>query len=158
MPFIYVFGIVAVSAYLLQGFLGFLQIKHFTKVYGEMRRKGRVAIGRKSGKFKAGTIVMIAIDEAANILEVKKIQGTTVLAKFKDIKGLEGMSITELTPTLPILAKENKLTQATVMDAVQTYQKVMNGEVIEMPPTPMMSMRNQAMMMKYSLQNKFKRS
>ena len=54
MPFIYVFGIVAVSAYLLQGFLGFLQIKHFTKVYGEMRRKGRVAIGRKSGKFKAG--------------------------------------------------------------------------------------------------------
>lgn len=158
MPFIYVFGIVAVSAYLLQGFLGFLQIKHFTKVYGEMRRKGRVAIGRKSGKFKAGTIVMIAIDEASNILEVKKIQGTTVLAKFKDIKGLEGMSITELTPTLPILAKENKLTQATVMDAVQTYQKVMNGEVIEMPPTPMMSMRNQAMMMKYSLQNKFKRS
>ncbi|GEQ61354.1 transcriptional regulator GutM [Vagococcus lutrae] len=158
MPFIYVFGIVAVSAYLLQGFLGFLQIKHFTKVYGEMRRKGRVAIGRKSGKFKAGTIVMIAIDEAANILEVKKIQGTTVLAKFKDIKGLEGMSITELTPTLPILAKENKLTQATVMDAVQTYQKVMNGEVIETPPTPMMSMRNQAMMMKYSLQNKFKRS
>lgn len=68
------------------------------------------------------------------------------------------MSITELTPTLPILAKENKLTQATVMDAVQTYQKVMNGEVIETPPTPMMSMRNQAMMMKYSLQNKFKRS
>ena len=101
---------------------------------------------------------MIAIDEAANILEVKKIQGTTILAKFKDIKGLEGMSITELTPTLPILAKENKLTQATVMDAVQTYQKVMNGEVIETPPTPMMSMRNQAMMMKYSLQNKFKRS
>lgn len=158
MPFIYLFGIIAACAYLFQGVLGFIQIKHFTKVYGEMRRQGRVAIGRKSGKFKAGTIVMLALDPQGIIIEARKIQGTTVLAKFKPLTAMTGYHIFELSPKVPCVAEENKLTIATIMDAVDVYRRVMNGEIIEEKTAPFMSVGNKLNMLKFSIQTKFRGS
>jgi DNA-binding transcriptional regulator of glucitol operon len=44
-------------SWLLQSILGFLQIKHFNKKYTELRKLGRVAIGKKTGLIKAGSYV-----------------------------------------------------------------------------------------------------
>ena len=158
MPSIYVLGIIGVSAYLFQGILGFIQIKHFTAVYSEMRRKGRVAIGRKSGKVRAGTIVMLALDAEGIILDARKIQGTTVLAKFKRLPDITGYHIFELSRLVPCVSQENKLTQETIMDAVDVYKKVMSGQVIEEALSPFQSIGGKWQMLKFSIQNKYKRS
>lgn len=158
MSFIYIFGFFAIAAYLFQGFLGFLQIKHFTNVYGELRRQGKVAIGRHTGKFKAGTIVMFSLDELGIIIEGRKMQGTTILAKFKNIEDVKGYHITELSLNVPCVVKENKLTRITMMDAVETYKKVRSGILIEERPAPFMMVKNQLSLMRYSIQMKLKGS
>lgn len=63
MSFIYIFGAFVIGAYLLQVVLGMKQIKHFNQTYQELRRKGKVAIGRRAGKVKAGTIVLFAVNK-----------------------------------------------------------------------------------------------
>lgn len=40
-----------ITVYLLNIFLGYLQLKDFNKNYIELKRKGRVAIGRKRKNF-----------------------------------------------------------------------------------------------------------
>lgn len=81
-----ILGLFITLAYMVQILLGLKQIKHFNQVYTELRKKGRVAIGRRSGKLKAGTIVMFAIDKQGIVLEAKKMQGVTIVAHFKDMK------------------------------------------------------------------------
>lgn len=80
---IVIFGIIVILAYVVQIILGMKQLKHFNKVYAELRKKGRVAIGRRSGKIKSGTIVMFAIDKEGLVLDARKMQGVTVAAHFK---------------------------------------------------------------------------
>ena len=41
--------IVVGIAFLLQGLLGFFQMRHLTNEFLKLRRKGKVAFGRKSG-------------------------------------------------------------------------------------------------------------
>ena len=55
--------IVAGIAFALQGFFSFMQMKHLNNEFIKLRRKGKVAFGRKSGGFHAGAIVMFRIDE-----------------------------------------------------------------------------------------------
>ncbi|MFW7395578.1 transcriptional regulator GutM, partial [Vagococcus fluvialis] len=82
MNFIVVLGMFGIGAYLLQIVFGMKQIKHFNETYQMLRRKGKVAIGRRAGKIKAGTIVMFAVNNNGDILESVKMQGVTVMAKF----------------------------------------------------------------------------
>ena len=158
MPFIFALGIVMIGAYLLQAFLGYRQIKHFTRTYTVMKKKGRVAIGRRSGKFKAGTIVMFAIDQNAQIIEAKKIQGTTVLAKFKTLPEFEGYKLPTLSLDTPIVQKQNKLTQETIMDAVSLYEKFSKGEEILEKEAPFNAIGTQLSLVAESVKGKIKRS
>lgn len=158
MPIVYLLGILAVLAYVVQGLLGFRQIKHFTAIYGEMKAKGRVAIGRKSGKFRAGTIVMFTIDEGGVIIDSRKIQGTTVLAKFKELAGFTGIRIVDLSDRSHCVLKENRLTQQTILDAVSVYQRVADGEEIKVNQPPFQSFYEQVKLGSSIIQAKMKRS
>ena len=85
------------GGYLLQCFFGLMQMKDFSKAFSPLRKMGRVAIGRTNGGFRAGAIVMFAIDENGIILKGKRMMGVTVLAIFKDFTGFEGKNVGELT-------------------------------------------------------------
>lgn len=52
MNFIYTFAVFVVLAYIVQVILGLQQLKHFNRVYARLRKKGRVAIGRNSGRIR----------------------------------------------------------------------------------------------------------
>ena len=65
-------GLVIIAAFLIQGVLSMVQMKHFSDEFVKLRRQGRVAIGRKSGGFHAGAIVMFLIDEEGIIRIGKK--------------------------------------------------------------------------------------
>ncbi|WP_161879727.1 transcriptional regulator GutM [Alkalibacterium sp. MB6] len=126
-----------IPAYLIQSFLGFKQMKTFGEEYSKMRRKGRVAIGRRSGKLASGTIVLLSLDEEGYICEGRKLQGTTVAARFKDFNTLNGRRIDTLNFKDQELAKETKNTKKAVVDAVNNYNLVINGKEIPEKKAPL---------------------
>ena len=122
---IFIIMIFIVVAFIFQMALGFLQIKHFSKAYAELRRIGKVAIGKKPGKIRSGTIVMFAVTNSGKILKAKKIQGVTVMAKVKDMPGFEDKNIRTLEEK--DLTQCNKLLKLAILDAVQNYKVIMSG-------------------------------
>ena len=64
--------IVVGIAFAMQGLFSFLQMRHLSNEFIKLRRKGKVAFGRKSGGFHAGAVVMFRIDDDGIIQEGKK--------------------------------------------------------------------------------------
>lgn len=126
--------------FVLQMFLGYLQLKNFAKEYGRLRRIGKVAIGRKPGKIKAGTLVLLAVDNKGNILESSKMQGVTVIAKFRSLEGLNDQNIKTIKKE--DLGQYNKLLRNAILDAQYTYKVVSNGGTIENMPSPLTQVMN----------------
>ncbi|MCU9533387.1 transcriptional regulator GutM [Streptococcus sp. CSL10205-OR2] len=130
---IYILAIIVVAAYILQIVFGLRQIKHFNTVYSQLRHKGRVAIGRRSGKIKVGTIVMFALDASGNVLDARKMQGTTVMATFKPMLNYIGQDIHYLDKYNPIVRSENKLLQTAIEDARELFLRVEAGNYKDVP-------------------------
>lgn len=139
-------------AYVCQILLGLKQIKHFNQIYACLRKQGKVAIGRRPGKVKSGTIAMFAINASGDILDAKLMQGVTVLAKFKDKETYIGENINHLTETHEKVQKENKLTQQAIIDARNLYLAVASKTYHE--PTPL----NPFTMIRAQLSGIFKKS
>lgn len=129
--------ILGIGAFLLQSFLGFIQIKNFGLEYSRMRKLGRVAIGRRPGKFRSGTIIMFALDKEGTIKYGRKLQGTSVIARFKDLEGYEGIKLDTLNLQSKAMQKEIKLTKQAIINAVETYNHVVNGEPIPEKKAPL---------------------
>ncbi|GAA5364859.1 transcriptional regulator GutM [Streptococcus uberis] len=124
---IVIFGIIVILAYVVQIILGMKQLKHFNKVYAELRKKGRVAIGRRSGKIKSGTIVMFAIDKEGLVLDARKMQGVTVAAHFKKMPNFIGQDIHYFDTYNPLVRNENKLVQIAIEDARELFLRMEAG-------------------------------
>ena len=135
MNFIYTFAVFVVLAYIVQVILGLRQLKHFNRVYARLRKKGRVAIGRNSGRIKAGTIVMFAIDEEGKVLEGQKMQGVTVMAKFKSMPAYLGQDIHYFDHYNPLVRQENKLLQFAIEDARDVFLQTEAGVYHDAPRT-----------------------
>ncbi|RPA60758.1 transcriptional regulator [Aerococcus agrisoli] len=131
MAFTYIFGFVAIAALLIQTAFGYFQVKHFNTVYQELRRKGKVAIGRRSGKIQSGTIVFFAVDKDDKILDARIMQGVTVLARFKPRNEYIGQDIHFIDRYHPLVQKENKLIQIAMEDAREIYLRVAIGNYVE---------------------------
>ena len=125
LAFIIVIGI----SFLLQGLMSFMQMKNFSDEFIKLRRKGKVACGRKSGGLRAGAIVMFGIDDDGIITEARKLEGVTAFAKVKPMEGFEGRYIGSLTKEDAPQGHIN-LGRA-IEDAALTYRKYTAGEVIE---------------------------
>lgn len=130
------------GAFLVQMGLGFLQIKHFSKSYAELRRIGKVAIGKNPGKVRAGTIVLFAVTNSGKILKAKKMQGVTVMAKVRDLPGFEDKNIKTLREE--DLTHCNKLLKSAILDAVHNYKVIMSGGEIPEKNSPFKRMMLQA--------------
>ncbi|MGM0165104.1 hypothetical protein IGI39_000045 [Enterococcus sp. AZ135] len=152
---IFVLGAIAIMAYILQIFLGMKQIKNFNSVYIRMKRKGKVAIGRRPGKIASGTILLLGVDNTGIIQEAEMMQGTSILARFKSRPQFIGIDIHQLTES-SILIEENKLTRQAAANAQKIYLEVENGNHRdEAPKSPIFNVGNQVALMKLSIQDKF---
>ena len=127
-------GLLVGAMFLLQAVLSVFQMRHFSKEFVKLRRRGKVACGRKSGGFHAGAIVMFLIDEDGIIQEGKKLMGVTCFARVKPLPGFEGKFVGGLTEA--DLPKYGKNLRKAILDASNTYNKFMAGEVIPEPPSP----------------------
>lgn len=156
---IYMLGAVVIVAYVLQLILGLQQLKHFNKTYLELRKKGRVAIGRRSGKIKSGTIVMFSVDDTGKVLDARKMQGVTVLAQFKMMPDYIGQDIHYFDAYNPLVRKENQLLQIAIEDARELYLRVESGNYKEVPKSaPLLDIASQWKLLKtrFNLQSNHK--
>ncbi|MDR5586275.1 MULTISPECIES: transcriptional regulator GutM [Clostridium] len=118
--------IIGIAVWILNFIFGLIQIKDFNKNYIELRRLGKVAIGRKKGMINSGTIVLIRIQDDGLILESRKMQGVTVAARVKQFKGLENMYIDSIEEN--DLKEFNKPLKRAILDAVKNYKKFRHEE------------------------------
>lgn len=127
-------------AFSLQYTLTFIQMKSFTANYSKLRKKGRVAIGKVKGGFRAGCIAMFAIDKNGIIIDGSYMQGITVFARVKELKGFEGKDVGVLTE-----ADCNKLYKPLVkaiLEASSNYNVIMGGGEVVEPPSPLQRLSN----------------
>lgn len=130
--------LLAFGAFAAQYFFTFIQMRSFSKHYGRLRAKGRVAIGRKKGCFHAGAIALLAIDGEGRIMEASYMQGVTVLARFKSLKpGLEGKDMGTITQEdCKAMHLAKPLTKA-ILDATQNYCIIQGGGEVPTPKSPL---------------------
>ena len=127
-------GLIIAAMFALQAVLSGIQMRHFSKEFIKLRRRGRVACGRKSGGFHAGAIVMFLIDEDGLIQEGRQLCGVTCFARVKPLPGFEGKDVGTLTDA--DLPRYGKNLRKAVLDARDSYNKFMSGEAIPEPPSP----------------------
>lgn len=127
-------GLLILAMFALQAVLSVLQMRHFSREFVKLRRRGRVACGRKAGGFHAGAIVLFLIDEDGVIREGKKLFGVTCFARVTALSGFEGKYVGGLTEE--DLPKHGRNLRKAILDARDTYNRFISGEVIPQPPSP----------------------
>ena len=148
-------GIIAVIAYVIQIIFGLRQIKHFNQVYQKLRQQGRVAIGRRPGRIKSGTIMLFALDANGVITDTQKMQGISVISKFKQLNQFNGIELQALTSYHPLVSKELKITRQTIENARELYLRVQSGDYQESSPLSLVDkLRMHAMVVRKQLVHK----
>ncbi|MBN2908913.1 transcriptional regulator GutM [Polycladomyces sp. WAk] len=109
----------------VQSVLGYLQIKHFNQRFRAMCKLGQVVVGRNTGRFRAGTVVLIAIDKNHSIIKAEKIQGVTVFSRLRSMKKLEGKNLLRLTDS--DLREYDQLTAKAIQNAINNFKTVYKG-------------------------------
>ena len=125
-------------AYVVQFLLTMMQMKNFNLNFRDLRRMGRVAIGKKKGGFVAGSIAMFAIDDEGIILKGMCLSGVTVLARFKEFNELNGIDIATITEEQ--VKKYSKQIQKSILDASYNYITITGGGTIEEAKSPIQNL------------------
>ena len=122
----------AVIVWVLQTVLGFYQFKRFNNHLKNLRKEGRVAIGRARGRFSAGVLVLFVIDANCKILKGEIMKGRTVFAGFKPFENFNGLTLFELSEELCKSMKLDSQQTAAVISALQEYEsyKNMNADAL----------------------------
>lgn len=117
------------AVFLLQSILGFLQIRNFVKEFRRMCRHGKVLIGKNPKKFRAGSLLLLSIDQDANIKEAKMMKGVTIFARFKEFKALKGKSLPILAASYDELKEMDPLTRECLLNAYRNYINFKTGKM-----------------------------
>jgi len=128
-----------VAIYILQTILGLRQAKHFAGTFTMLRRRGRVAIGKRQAWLTAGAIVMFLLDDEGVIVEGRRMSGVTVLARFRPLPDFNGQNLATITPES--FGAGHAGLRAAVANARENYLIITSGGVAPEPPTPFARMR-----------------
>jgi glucitol operon activator protein len=122
----YFIAFILLASFLLQTYLTTFQLKDFQRTYNQMLLNGRVVIGKNRGRFRAGTIVMFALNDSDQIVKAVQMQGLTFKSRFKDFSALDGVTITEISEDHANLLQSNVLTKRAALSAKDAF--LTNGD------------------------------
>ncbi len=129
-----------------QTVLGLWQFKRFHRRVKELRQNGRVAIGKAKGKFLAGAVVLLCIDENNRIYHGEVMKGRTVFADFRMMDQLNGKILTQLSEE-DCIGLDSQI-QASVLDARRGFEEYLksrkNHPVTEKEIQPAVPVPNEA--------------
>ena len=120
-------------SYLAQVGLSFYQMKDFALTYGALRRRGKVAIGKRKAALSAGSIALFLLADDGTIVEARAMSGLTVLARFKPLEGYAGAHIRGVAEAPNRLPRGLRLA---VLNARDNWLAVQRGETPQDPPGP----------------------
>lgn len=86
------------AMWLLQIILGWQQLQAFNRAFWQLSQKGRVSVGRNSGRFRAKAVVVLAFDEEQNVVDGFYLQGFSVFARPKRFEEVIGLKLNEIVP------------------------------------------------------------
>jgi len=129
-PVIIAFGVF----YVLQTFLALRQATNYTRHYGAMRRRGRVAIGKQKNLVANGAIVMLRLDDQGTIVEGARLSGVTVFSRFRPFDTFVGMRLADVDAHAH--RELNKSLRAAVANARDNFLLVSEGRIPPEPPGP----------------------
>lgn len=132
----WMFVILLGSAWAVQTFLSFRQAQSFGRIFVDMRRRGRVGMGRFKGGFVQGAIVLFVIDEEGRIVEGQKLQGVTVAARFKPFDLYDGQLLGAIDAE-PARRRFGKSVARAVGNARENYLVIEAGGHAPEPSTPL---------------------
>ena len=127
--------------YVVQTFLGLRQAKHFAATFTMLRRRGRVAIGKRQAWFTAGAIVMFLLDDEGLIVEGRRMSGVTVLARFRSLPDFNGQALASIIPETSRAAGNAGL-RAAVANARENYLIITSGGSRPRASTPFARIRD----------------
>lgn len=135
MDFWYILVIIF-CAFIFQYILSFKQLGDFSRNFAQVKRQGKVIIGRKRGGFFAGAIVMIAFGDDEIIKDIRCLSGVSFLAKFKKIDDFNGFNINDIekSPKYNTYAKQIRLA---LINSIDNLNKHKLGEEIPIPDPPL---------------------
>ncbi|OCL25391.1 hypothetical protein U472_13655 [Orenia metallireducens] len=117
---IYQLIILGAIAWIVQTALGYLQIKDFNTHYSELRKLGKVIVGKNKGKISSGTVVAFAIDDSGRIIKGEYMEGISVLARMKLLEGLEDLALNKINDD--DLNEYSKGIKKAVKNAIKNYK------------------------------------
>ena len=106
--------------WLVQGYLAYKQYTKFMERIHRLRKQGAVGIGR-TNRWHSKVIVVLTADSQEKIVCGEVLQGLTVLASLKPIKGISGLTMSDLA-TNPLQLPGN--IHAGVLQAVDEIRKI----------------------------------
>lgn len=124
-------GIFLAGAFFIQAILGFMQLKRFINMFRKMNRQGKVLIGKNPKRLQAGSIILLNIDESANIKHAELLKGVTSFARFRSIDSLEGQSLPELVSSYEGLRHFNPLIRGCLLNAYRNFVNFRTGNLPE---------------------------
>ena len=115
--------------------LALLQSKNYTTAYTTLRRRGRVAIGKKKGLLTTGAIVMFQLDEDGTILEGTRLTGITVLARFRPFDEFDGHPLASIDASAD--RRFTRSVRLAIDNARDNYLEWTAGQTPPEPPGPL---------------------
>ncbi|HDV7283466.1 DNA-binding transcriptional activator GutM [Mannheimia haemolytica] len=90
--------ILAMIMWLLQAVLGWLQIKAFNQAFMEISKKGKVTVGRNSGRFNPKSVIVLAFDDEKKVVDSLCMKGFSVFARPQKLASVIGLSLDQIVP------------------------------------------------------------
>ncbi|MGO1384964.1 MAG: transcriptional regulator GutM [Arachnia sp.] len=120
-------------AWALQSVLSLRQMQKFSTLFVEMRKRGKVCMGKFSGGIVQGAIVLFLLDDDGRITEGQRLHGVSVVARFKPFETYNGHYMGAVDPAL--VRDRGKSLGKAVDNARSNYQIVVGGGEAPQPQT-----------------------
>ncbi|AEB07632.1 Glucitol operon activator [Coriobacterium glomerans PW2] len=120
MPFLQI-GLMIAAAFLVQALMGFFQIKNFAKHYREVRRRGRVLIGKNPRRFRSGSLMLIGLDSAGRVQEIRVMKGVSVFSRFRELSLGVGRPIEEIGADHDALQRLSRTERECLLNAYRNF-------------------------------------
>lgn len=115
--------------------LALMQSKDYTAAYTSLKRRGRVAIGKKKGLLTTGAIVMFLLDGNGIVLEGRRLTGITVLARFRPVTEFDGARLAAIEASRD--RRFTKSVRLAIDNARDNYLWWTTGQTPPEPPGPL---------------------
>ncbi|MGI0117523.1 transcriptional regulator GutM [Zooshikella sp. RANM57] len=104
----YILIVLALSAWLMQIFLGFFQVRAFNRLVQSMNEKGNLKIGRTASRWRPRTIILLVQNEHDVIIDAAIMKGFTVFARPRPFHYLINCCLPLRDQDLALLATDEK--------------------------------------------------